>query len=76
MNIDRMISLLEKARDEWGNVPVMLRDPMTGNSIPVQTLIKLHPYTGPNGCMNRKAPVDSLMIVSGDKESPDLVIGL
>ncbi len=76
MKTKQLIELLNDALAEYGNVPVQLVDSGTGEWIPAQSLIKLHPYTGRHGCMNREEPVNALAITRCQNNAKDLVLGM
>lgn len=61
---------------EYGDVDVKLMNPETGDWMPVKSVIKLHPYTGPHGCMNRAQPVNALAITDCRNHAEDLVLGI
>lgn len=47
MKITELVELLRMAHLEYGDVDVKLMNPETGDWMPVKSVIKLHPYTGP-----------------------------
>ena len=76
MKTKELIQLLNDALAEYGDVPVQLMDSETGDWRPAQSLIKLHPYTGKNGRMNREQPVNALAITKCQNNAKDLVLGV
>ncbi len=76
MKVSQLIQILSDALAVYGDVPVKLLDSETGNWNPVQSVIKLHPYTGKHGCMNRAEPVNALAISECRNNAEDLVLGM
>lgn len=76
MKITELVELLRMAHLEYGDVDVKLMNPETGDWMPVKSVIKLHPYTGPHGCMNRAQPVNALAITDCRNHAEDLVLGM
>lgn len=74
MRITQLIEALQAAHKEFGDVPVKLIDDESGRYVPVYQAIKLHPFTAPHGCMNRKEPVNAIAITRSMGNSPDLVL--
>jgi hypothetical protein len=52
----------------------VLMNEETGNWHPIGEVLKLHPYTGLCGCMDRTKPVDAIGITRGKGNAPDLVL--
>ena len=76
MKTTELIRILQMAHLEYGDVPVQLMNPETGDWDVVQSVIKLHPYNGPHGCMNRTQPVNALAITKCRNNAEDLVLGV
>jgi hypothetical protein len=76
MKTTELIRILQMAQLEYGDVPVQLMNPETGDWKIVQSVIKLYPYTGPHGCMNRTQPVNALAITYFRNNADDLVLGM
>jgi hypothetical protein len=80
MNIDQMISVLKKAKKDFGgHLPVQLQDSETGDRVPIMEVQKTHPRTGQYGCTNRGEPVNGVLLLdhsSSTKYTPlsDLAI--
>lgn len=53
-----------------------MMNPETGDWHPIESVIKLHPYTGPHGCMNRAQPVNALAVTRCRNNAEDLVLGM
>jgi hypothetical protein len=69
------MEILTNALATYGDVDVKLMNSETGDWKPVQSVIKLHPYTGPHGCMNRTQPVNALAITDCCNNAEDLTLG-
>jgi hypothetical protein len=76
MKTSQLINILKKAKETYGDNDVMLMQPESGDWHPIQSVIKLHPYTGKYGCMNRLEPVNSLALTLCKNNAEDLVIGI
>ncbi len=74
MKTSQLIETLTRALDAFGDNDVKLMDYETGDWHTIKTVIKLHPYTGPHGCMNRAQPVNSLAVTSCDNNTEDLIL--
>jgi len=74
MKITELIQLLQQAHIQYGDVDMVLRDRETGYWKPVQEVLKLHPYTGKYGTMNRDKPVNAIGMVYGTGHASDLVL--
>ncbi len=74
MKISELLRILKDAKREFGDVNAYLLDAETGNWINIKEILKLHPYTGEYGCMNRNDPVNAIGITAYDKNAPDLVL--
>ena len=76
MKTSQLIELLTKAQSAYGDHDVKLMDSETGDWHPIQSVIKLHPYTGPHGCMNRTQAVNALALTTCKNNAEDLVLGM
>ena len=74
MKISKLIEILNVAQKDFGNVDVKLIDAETGDYNPIIEIIKLHPFTGGHGCMNRNEPVNTIAFMDFGGNSPDLVL--
>ena len=74
MKTTRLIRLLQMTHLEYGDVDIVLMNEETGNWHPIGEVLKLHPYTGLCGCMDRTKPVDAIGITRGKGNAPDLVL--
>jgi hypothetical protein len=50
-------------------------NPETGDWHPIQSVMKLHPYTGPHGCMNRSQAVNAFAVTDCKNYAQDLALG-
>ena len=57
MKISVLVKILRKAQKDHGDVNVMLLDSEAGNWIDASVAVKIHPYTGPHGAMDRNKKV-------------------
>lgn len=62
------------AKLEYGDVSAGLMNEETGDWWPIAEVLKLHPFTGVHGCMNRADPVNMVGLSRTGKNAPDLVI--
>lgn len=76
MKTSQLIDLLKKAKDAYGDHDVKLMNSETGDWHSIQSVIKLHPYTGPHGCMNRAQAVNALALTTCKNNAEDLVLGM
>lgn len=74
MICSELIELLQIAKALYGDMPVRLLDPDTGDWHNVKQVLKLHPYNGEYGCMNRKEKVNAFAVMETDNNAPDLII--
>jgi hypothetical protein len=76
MKLSKLIKVLQNAKKELGDVPVMVMDEEMGSWEYLSEVLKLHPYTGPYGCMDRTKPADSIGLVRNKGfSSKDLLLG-
>lgn len=73
MKLSQIIQKLQKAKDLYGDVDGIITD-HNGVLRPVVEIIKVHPFNGPHGCMNRNDPVKSVEICYYGGNAPDLII--
>ena len=74
MKTTELIRLLQKTHLEYGDVDILLMNEDTGNWHPIGEVLKLHPYTGQYGCMNRSEPINAIGVTRGKGNAPDLVL--
>ncbi len=74
MKISNLLNILQKSIHAYGDVRVQLMNEETGDWWPVKEVIKLHPYTGQHGCLNRAEPVNAIGMCRSGRNAPDLVI--
>lgn len=63
MKISKLIKTLQNAKKEFGDVPVMIMDEEAGGWEYIFEVLKLHPYTGIHGSMDRTKPVHAVAMV-------------
>jgi hypothetical protein len=74
MRTTELIQLLQAAYYVFGDVPIVLMNEETGDWCPIGEVLKLHPYTGKHGCMNRGEPVNAIAMTRGRGNWADLVL--
>ncbi len=74
MKTSELISVLQKALKDYGDNPVQIMNEESGYWCCITQIIKLHPYNGEYGCMNRKEPVNAIGIIRGFSAAKDLVL--
>jgi hypothetical protein len=76
MKLSKLIKVLQNAKKELGDVPVMVMDKETWSWEYLCEVLKLHPYTGPYGCMDKTKPADSIgLVINKGFSSKDLILG-
>jgi hypothetical protein len=75
MKLSKLIKTLQNAKKEFGDVPVMLMDEEVGGWEYLAEVLKLHPYTGLHGSIDRSKPVHGVGMVRVKGFSSDLLLG-
>ena len=70
----QLIEILEKAVVRYGDNEVKLMNPESGDWNEIKSIIKLHPYNAPYGCMNRSEPVNAFAITDVKNNAEDLIL--
>ena len=74
MKISKLIKTLQNAKKEFGDVPVMILDEEAGGWEYIFEVLKLHPYTGLHGSIDRSKPVHGIGMVRSKGFSSDLLL--
>jgi hypothetical protein len=74
MKLSKLIETLTIAQASFGDVTVNLLDHESGDWTPLQEVIKLHPYTGPYGSLNREESVNGIGFARTRGNVADLIL--
>lgn len=75
MKLSKVIKTLQNAKKQFGDVPVMLIDEEAGGWEYLADVLKLHPYTGLHGSIDRSKPVYGVAMVRVKGFSSDSLLG-
>ena len=71
MKISELEIKLAKFKQMHGDVDVKLVDDYSGHNIDPTSLMAMHPYTNPFGCMNFSEPVNAVRLSKQGKCATD-----